>query len=455
MFRDKTKRAQKRLESLPCLALQAEQVEFIYSPMAFKNEIIQLIRQAKTRIFVTALYWQNDEAGQEILDEIYRAKQDKPELEVKILIDWHRAQRNLLGAEKSATNADWYCEQRQKYQLADDPNLFFGVPINTREVFGVLHIKGFVFDDTVLYSGASINNVYLQQNEKYRYDRYQKITHPQLADSMVAFIRDFLLNSDVVLPLDNVNRPKTKEIRQNIRHFRKNLSVYGQYRLPSAVDFGNELTVTPLFGLGGAGNVLNCTIEDLFQLVDEKLTICTPYFNFPRTLQQKIRHLLRKGKKIEIIVGDKVANDFYIPPEQPFKMVGALPYLYENNLRRFSKKFQREMEQGQLIIRTWKDGVNTYHLKGVWIDDNYILLTGNNLNPRAWRLDAENGLFIHDPKQQLLPQVVQELDCIRQHTTVLQHYTELEEMKQYPAPVQKLLKKFARIKADKLVKMIL
>ena len=455
MFRDKIKRAQKRLESLPCLALQAEQVEFIYSPMAFKNEIIQLIRQAKTRIFVTALYWQNDEAGQEILDEIYRAKQDKPELEVKILIDWHRAQRNLLGAEKSATNADWYCEQRQKYQLADDPNLFFGVPINTREVFGVLHIKGFVFDDTVLYSGASINNVYLQQNEKYRYDRYQKIIHPQLADSMVTFICDFLLNSDVVLPLDSVNRPKTKELRQNIRHFRKNLALNGQYKLSSAVDFGNELTVTPLFGLGGAGNVLNCTIEDLFQLVDEKLTICTPYFNFPRTLQQKIRHLLRKGKKIEIIVGDKVANDFYIPPEQPFKMVGALPYLYENNLRRFSKKFEREMAQGQLTIRTWKDGANTYHLKGVWIDDNYILLTGNNLNPRAWRLDAENGLFIHDPKQQLLPQVVQELDCIRQHTTVLQHYTELEEMKQYPAPVQKLLKKFARIKADKLVKMIL
>ena len=455
MFRDKTKRAQKRLESLPCLALQAEQVEFIYSPMAFKNEIIQLIRQAKTRIFVTALYWQNDEAGQEILDEIYRAKQDKPELEVKILIDWHRAQRNLLGAEKSATNADWYCEQRQKYQLADDPNLFFGVPINTREVFGVLHIKGFVFDDTVLYSGASINNVYLQQNEKYRYDRYQKITHPQLADSMVAFIRDFLLNSDVVLPLDSVNRPKTKEIRQNIRHFRKNLALNGQYKLPSAVDFGNELTVTPLFGLGGTGNVLNRTIEDLFQLVEEKLTICTPYFNFPRTLQQKIRQLLHKGKKIEIIVGDKVANDFYIPPEQPFKMAGALQYLYENNLRRFSKKFQREMEQGQLIIRTWKDGVNTYHLKGVWVDDNYILLTGNNLNPRAWRLDAENGLFIHDPKQQLLPQVIQELAYIRQHTTLLQHYTELEEMAQYPAPVQKLLKKFARIKADKLVKMIL
>ena len=67
------------------------------------------------------------------------------------------------------------------------------------------------------------------------------------------------------------------------------------------------------------------------------------------------------------------------------------------------KKFEREVAEGQLIIRLWKDGDNTYHLKGIWVDDNYILLTGNNLNPRAWRLDAENGLFIHDPQHQLRP----------------------------------------------------
>ncbi len=59
------------------------------------------------------------------------------------------------------------------------------------------------------------------------------------------------------------------------------------------------------------------------------------------------------------------------------------------------------------------------------------------------------------PKQELRAQFEQELDYIRQHTQVLRHYSELDEMKQYPAPVQKLLKKFARVKADKLVKMIL
>ncbi len=110
----------------------------------------------------------------------------------------------------------------------------------------------------------------------------------------------------------------------------------------------NVLSVSPLFGLGASGNELNQVIEDLFLQVQEKLVICTPYFNFPRTLQHKIATLLENGKRVEIIVGDKVANDFYIPPEQPFKMAGALPYLYESNLRRFCEKFETQLKMVSL-----------------------------------------------------------------------------------------------------------
>ena len=162
MFINRHKRAQQHLAKLPYLPLNSADVEFLAGAPQFKQTIIELIRRAKTRIYVTALYWQLDEAGQEILNEIYQAKAANPNLEIKILVDWHRAQRNLLGAAKSQTNADWYEEQRQ---LHGNDKMFFGVPVNTREVFGVLHIKGFVFDDIVLYSGASINNVYLQQKE--------------------------------------------------------------------------------------------------------------------------------------------------------------------------------------------------------------------------------------------------------------------------------------------------
>ena len=359
MLINKFKRAEQNIRNLPFLPLEKTQVEFLFSPAEFKTQVIELIRNAKKRIYITALYWQKDDAGQEILDEIYRAKQRYPDLDVKILVDWHRAQRNLLGAEKSATNADWYCEQRQTYQLPDDPNMFFGVPINTREVFGVLHIKGFVFDDSVLYSGASINNVYLQQQDKYRYDRYQKITNAVLADAMVNFINDYLLDFNAVFPLDVGNRPRTKEIRAAIRAYRKNLANHAEYNLPNAGECSDVLSVSPLFGLGASGNELNQVIKKLFLKTQQNLIICTPYFNFPRTLQQKIAALLEQGKQVEIIVGDKVANDFYIPPTQPFKMAGALPYLYESNLRRFCEKFEGEIERGQLCVRVWKDGDKT------------------------------------------------------------------------------------------------
>lgn len=124
-------------------------------------------------------------------------------------------------------------------------------------------------------------------------------------------------------------------------------------------------------------------------------------------------------------------------------------------MRAFAKRLDFYIQNQQLIIRLWKDGENSYHLKGVWVDNRYILLTGNNLNPRAWRLDAENAILISDPKAELSEKAEMELSQIRQHTQVLSHYSDLEVLTDYPENVRKLLKKFGRVKLDKIVKMLL
>ena len=179
-----------------------------------------------------------------------------------------------------------------------------------------------------------------------------------------------------------------------------------------------------------------------------------PYFNLPALLVRNIIYLLRQGKQVEIIVGDKTANDFYIPEDQPFKIIGALPYLYEINLRRFLSRLQRYVDTGQLIVRLWKDGDNSYHLKGMWVDEEWQLVTGNNLNPRAWRLDLENAILIHDPKQEMRA-AAKELECIRTHTTVVGHYQELQSIQQYPIKVRKLIRRLRRIRIDRLISRIL
>ena len=71
----------------------------------------------------------------------------------------------------------------------------YGVPVKAKELFGVLHLKGFVIDDTLLYSGASLNNVYLQYSDRYRLDRYFLVSQSELCDSVVDFIESTLLSS--------------------------------------------------------------------------------------------------------------------------------------------------------------------------------------------------------------------------------------------------------------------
>ncbi|EMB4322939.1 CDP-diacylglycerol--serine O-phosphatidyltransferase [Pluralibacter gergoviae] len=446
----KRNKHQQHLAQLPKLSQSVDDVEFFYAPADFRETLLAKIAGATQRICIIALYLEQDDGGRDVLQAIYDAKRQRPALDVRILVDWHRAQRGRIGAAASNTNADWYCRMAAENPGVDVP--VYGVPINTREALGVLHYKGFIIDDAVLYSGASLNDVYLHRHDKYRYDRYQWIRNAQMADIMFSWVDKNLVQGRGVNRLDNCERPKSPEIKNDIRLYRQELRDTG-YHFHGDAD-NDCLAVTPLVGLGKSSQ-LNKTIFHLMPCAEQKLTICTPYFNLPAVLVRNIIHLLRQGKQVEIIVGDKTANDFYIPEDQPFKIIGALPYLYEINLRRFLSRLQYYVNNDQLIVRLWKDDDNSYHLKGMWVDDEWMLLTGNNLNPRAWRLDLENAVLIHDPLHQLAAKRDKELDLIRRHTTVVKHYRELQSIADYPVKVRKLIRRLRRIRIDRLISRIL
>lgn len=438
------------LASLPRFAQDPAQFQTLLTTHSFREKLLELIAGAQTRIYIAALYLQQDEAGAQILDALYAARARCPELDIRIFVDWHRAQRGLIGAGAQAGNAAWYQQERLKHDL----NLpIYGVPAQTRELFGVLHLKGFVFDDTVVYSGASLNNVYLHVGERYRYDRYHVIKNPALADSMVNYLQTEFLNSSAVYRLDLDPIPGTKQISPDIRQFRQRLKS-AHYATHHAQDEVSGLGITPVVGVGKR-NPLNRLIIKLLGAAKHHVQICTPYFNLPRTVIKEINRLLQKGVKVDIIVGEKKANDFYIPESEPFKTIGALPYLYETHLRRFAKVHQLDIHRGQLNLMLWNDPGHSYHLKGIWVDDDYILLTGNNLNPRAFSLDLENALLIYDPKHELKDQLLQEKAEIAKNTTRIAYYRELETVLDYPPPVKKLLTRLSRFRADRLISRLL
>ena len=150
-------------------ALEQQDIDILLDAKSYRQRLLELIASAKHRIYITALYLQDDEAGREILDALHDASRQNPELEIKVLVDFHRAQRGLIGADKSDGNAALYY---QRLQQSGSNVQVYGVPVKAKELFGVLHLKGFVIDDTLLYSGASLNNVFLHFFERYRLDRY-------------------------------------------------------------------------------------------------------------------------------------------------------------------------------------------------------------------------------------------------------------------------------------------
>ncbi|MDP5255832.1 MULTISPECIES: CDP-diacylglycerol--serine O-phosphatidyltransferase [unclassified Vibrio] len=439
------------LQSLPSLAVKAQDVTILHSAKEYRQTLLNLIQQAKSRIYLVALYLEDDEAGREILEALYTAKLANPELDIKLCVDWHRAQRGLIGASQSEGNAAMYKRFAEHYN-AHIP--VYGIPVRGKEVFGVLHLKGFIFDDTVLYSGASMNNVYLHHKDKYRFDRYHLFHHQGLADCMVNFIEQQMLAHPAVNDLASPVKPHTRDLKAEIRQFRGQLS-RARYQFEPQEAQQGQMAITPLVGLGKRRNELNIRIIQLIASAKEEVFICTPYFNFPRAVSRAIRRALKRGVKVSIVVGDKTANDFYISPQDEFKTIGGLPYLYELNLRKFAKANEAHIAARRLCLHLWKHDHNSFHLKGMWVDKQYMLITGNNFNPRAWSLDLENGLLINDTTQSMTPMFEDEVSNILHHTKLICTYKQFEKIDHYPVPAQRLIRKILRVKADRVLKRIL
>ena len=438
------------LTKLKKLPLSADNVRCLLTTKAFKIELFKQINSATHRIYIAALYLEADEAGEEVLDALYRVKSIHPAMDITVCIDFHRAQRGLIGAEKGGdTNTTWY---QKVASLKGQGVKIIGLPVKRKELFGVQHLKGFIFDNVVFYSGASINNIYLHQKERYRFDRYWLITDSALADSMVDYIQQVIINSEAVVELNLPIVPKFNEFKKEHKNLSRNLKLSG-YRFDPIET--NGLAVRPLTGIGTKKNLLNKVIRAIFHSTEKELILFTPYFNLPTALSRDISALLKRKVNITIVVGDKTANDFYIPEDKPFKSIAALPYLYEVNLRNFAKKHHTSILQGHLKVHLWKHDSNSFHLKGIYSDQRFSLLTGHNLNPRAWRLDLENGLLIDDPQQALAVRFKEELDNILCHTRLIESYRDIDDISIYPDKVKQLISRLKRVKADRIIKGII
>ena len=90
------------------IPLLSENITVLSSAKEYASALIRLIEHAQSRIYITALYLQNDDAGQQILNALHQAKQKNPKVDIKVFVDFHRAQRGLIGDKTGQGNRDFY-----------------------------------------------------------------------------------------------------------------------------------------------------------------------------------------------------------------------------------------------------------------------------------------------------------------------------------------------------------
>lgn len=161
---------------LPGFRVNAEQISVLTSPIEFYTLLVRGVRESKYRISLSSLYIGSGEMEAFLLEELLKTSNKNPYLRVRIILDRYRGMRfsngeasarrlyDLLNRATNPSNFEFVLYRSVQLPRLLEPFAFTGLP----EVFGTFHVKTYLFDDSVLLTGANLAQEYFL-NRKDRY----------------------------------------------------------------------------------------------------------------------------------------------------------------------------------------------------------------------------------------------------------------------------------------------
>lgn len=185
-------------EFAPHFAIQGDAITVIDEPSAFYETILRHCATAKRRVVMASLYLGIGELEQRLVDSLLENMKSNPELTVDILLDFQRGTRGVVN---SKTTLKPLLDLGAQFNLSlyHTPNLR-GLkkrltPARWNELIGLQHMKIYLFDDSVIISGANLSQDYFTN----RQDRYIMIRDKGLSDfysGLVQTVQEFSLRVD-------------------------------------------------------------------------------------------------------------------------------------------------------------------------------------------------------------------------------------------------------------------
>jgi CDP-diacylglycerol---glycerol-3-phosphate 3-phosphatidyltransferase len=381
------------------------------APSEFHSQLLHLIRNAKHRVHLASLYIGPAASSaatheHELLDALTDLAANRPQVELKLLMDANRALRPVktTTADKNTSSAEavYKCIQARTasdstpcalYLFNPSPSSMLPSPLN--EVAGVFHIKCYIIDDNLILSGANLSQEYFTD----RQDRYTWFTDGGgglvdfYADLMKALCDYGSIYGEGHSAKNNFDRhglmctlsalmDGTKESDKSTVSTESNDSVVA-YAVPTFqapfLAMSNDVKATHEL----LSNAKNCSVQ-----------LASAYLNPTRPLLQD----LSKFDKVELLTAGPTSHGF--APKQGLKRKGDwVPQIFQT----ISDKLARHYEVLLYSRPGW-----TFHAKGLWVHHGNHLVAAmvgsGNYGHRSWHRDIESNVVMVFPHETSLLQ---------------------------------------------------
>lgn len=184
----------------PCFSIKADNITILTEPREFYDTLVKNCATASRRITLASLYLGNGGLEQKLVQSLINNQNlIHGKLKINILLDHMRASRYKNNSRTILMPLLERKEENCNVSLYHTPTLR-GLrkkfaPHRWNELFGLQHMKLYIFDDTLIISGANLSNDYFT-NRQDRYFIIKDKTMCDFYDGLVNKVQQFSLRMD-------------------------------------------------------------------------------------------------------------------------------------------------------------------------------------------------------------------------------------------------------------------
>ncbi|XP_076855593.1 CDP-diacylglycerol--glycerol-3-phosphate 3-phosphatidyltransferase, mitochondrial [Brachyhypopomus gauderio] len=441
-------------DHVPAFKVPGGRVHVLHSPDEFYQAMKVRIKTAKHRVVMASLYLGTGPLEQDLVDCIEEALQRSQEeaasgLKVSVLLDYTRGSRGKSNSRTMLLPLLQRYPEQTRVALYHTPDLRgllrLLVPNRFNETIGVQHIKAYLFDNSLIISGANLSESYFTN----RQDRYLLVEDcGEVADFFAELVRAVsdislqLEHDDTVHVVKGMVHPykgnradfsssahqRVMEVLNVARARQQQLELEHSRDSDSELECGEEPRDTWLFPLVQMKPLGIQLDEEVTQRLlaeaggDSTVYLTSGYFNLTQTY---MRLVLGAAADYRILMASPEVNGFFGAKG----VAGAIPEAYVHLAHQFYSKVCTLGQQGRVRLHEYHRPDWTFHAKGLWYylkgkDRPSLTLIGSpNFGYRSVHRDLEAQIALVTENEELQAQLQQEQGLLYQRSTEVSNST--------------------------------